>query len=69
MTERPWLSVSSNPPPNGEKVETKIDDGVTVRNIQPLRREGRLWFTDGMYVYYTPTHWRELAKWMGEKRR
>jgi hypothetical protein len=44
-------------------VNTRIDDGRGVRNEQPLKRSGRLWWTaDGtVYVYYTPTHWKPLA--------
>lgn len=40
---------------------TKVDDEKGVRNEQELKRQGNLWFVpDGsMYVYYTPTHWRE----------
>lgn len=43
-------------------METKIDDSNGCRNVQKLKRKGRLWFfPDGsMYVYYTPTHWRQL---------
>jgi hypothetical protein len=50
--------------PEGVTVETKIDDGKGVRNVQDLRRWGSLWwFTDGsMYVYYQPTHWREITR-------
>lgn len=42
---------------------TKIDDDGGVRNEQALRRSRNLWFVpDGsMYVYYRPTHWRELT--------
>lgn len=49
-------------PPENLVVETKIDDGVFVRNEQPLYRYKNLWYVpDGsMYVYYTPTHWREI---------
>jgi len=48
--------------PQGVVVMTRIDDAEGVRNQQPLRRSGRLWFvpSGGMYVYYTPTHWRPL---------
>jgi hypothetical protein len=47
--------------PEGIAVLTKIDDGNGCRNVQELRRVGRLWwFTDmSMYVHYTPTHWAE----------
>jgi hypothetical protein len=45
--------------PEGVTVMTKIADSLGERNVQTLRRRGRLWWTpDGaMYVYYTPTHW------------
>lgn len=44
--------------PDGEVVLTKIDDENGERNVQRLKRKGRLWFTpdEAMYVYYTPTH-------------
>jgi hypothetical protein len=29
--------------------------------VQKLRREGRLYFTGGLYVYYQPTHWAEAT--------
>ena len=50
--------------PEGVAVETKIDDGRGVRNMTPLRKQDRLWwFPDmSMYVYYQPTHWREIAR-------
>lgn len=53
-----WRPVATAP--EGVVVETKIDDKDGVRNVQTLKRQGRLWFyPDGsMYVYYTPTHWR-----------
>ncbi len=49
--------------PKSVVVLTKIDDGKGVRNEEPLKRLGNLWyFPDGsMYVYYTPTHWQPLA--------
>ena len=56
-----WIAVKDELPPEGETVNTKIDDSKGERNVQPLKRRGRLWFfdDDSMYVYYTPTHWRE----------
>jgi hypothetical protein len=61
MTDATWIPAAERLPPEGAVVATKIDDGTGVRNEQPLKRVGRLWFfPDGsMYVYYTPTHWRE----------
>jgi hypothetical protein len=55
-----WTALVDALPPEGEVVETKIDDVRGVRNEQPLKRQGTLFFfPDGsMYVYYTPTHWR-----------
>lgn len=60
MSEREWQDVSSAP--EGVVVDTKIDDEQGARNVQTLRRRGRLWwFPDGiMYVYYEPTHWRPV---------
>lgn len=54
-----WQPISTAP--EGRTVKTKIDDEKGVRNETTLKRRGRLWFTpdDAMYVYYTPTHWKE----------
>lgn len=59
-----WYRTSDAIPPAGLVVDTKIDDAKGVRNEQPLKRGGRLWFFEdgGMYVYYTPTHWRYRAE-------
>lgn len=56
-----WIKTSCKLPPEETIVETKIDDGKGCRNVQKLKRRGRLWFfSDGsMHVYYTPTHWRK----------
>lgn len=56
-----WKTTDSAP--DGIEVETKIDDAAGVRNEQTLRRRGNLWWTPNgeMYVYYTPTHWREKS--------
>lgn len=61
MIERWWIETTKCQPPEGEVVETKIDDAKGCRNEQPLYRQGRLWFFPdaSMYVYYTPTHWRQ----------
>ena len=47
-------------PEDGKVAETKIHDQRGQRNYQRLKRMGRLWFlpNGGIYVYYTPTHWR-----------
>ena len=54
-----WISVTKKLPPDGDEVNTKIDDGISSRNEQSLVRQGKLWFFPdrSMYVYYTPTHW------------
>ena len=63
-TEVKWIKVSEQTAPEGELVETKLDDHNGCRNVQVLRRNGNLWFTsdDSMYVYYTPTHWHPISK-------
>lgn len=57
-----WISLSSSLPPEGKVVQTKIDDTAGCRNEANLIRKGNLWFFSdmSMYVYYTPTHWRNL---------
>jgi hypothetical protein len=62
-----WQSIDTAP--EGEVVETKIDDEHGVRNEQRMKRKGRLWwFEDGsMYTYYTPTHWRHAKGKPGEQ--
>jgi hypothetical protein len=53
-----WQPISTAP--EGIAIMTKIDDECGMRNEQPLKRRGNLWFLtdDSMYVYYTPTHWK-----------
>lgn len=57
-----WKTVDTAP--DRRVVMTKIHDGDGERNIQPLKRDGNLWWlSDGsMYVYYTPTHWMEIPE-------
>jgi hypothetical protein len=59
--EATWVSCDVALPADGELVDTKIDDADGCRNEQTLTRHGRLWFLPGagVYVYYTPTHWRK----------
>ncbi len=59
-----WIPCERLLPPDGELVETKIDDSKVSRNEQTLKRERNLWFVadGGMYVYYMPTHWRPLSQ-------
>jgi hypothetical protein len=58
---REWKATKDVRPAEGVVVETMIADELGVRNVANLKRSGNLWFfPDGsMYVYYTPTHWRE----------
>jgi len=58
-TTRKWRSIETAA--GGVVVETKADDAGGERNVQKLKREGRLWWTPDNYmcVYYQPTHWRE----------
>lgn len=60
--DNPWIDCNNRMPPDGFSVKTKIDDDLGVRNEQVLKRRGRLWWfpDDSMYVYYSPTHWKQL---------
>lgn len=51
-----WRNIEDTPP-EGVEVWTKIEDATGERMVQQLVRRGNLWFSDGMYVYYSPTHW------------
>jgi hypothetical protein len=60
-----WIETSRMLPPIGKIVDTKIDREGDVSNEWQLKRggeNGRLWFfpEGGMYVYYTPTHWKSI---------
>lgn len=67
MAEKtPWKPIadaSGYLAPDGVIVETKISDENGERNYALLRRRGSLWwlYDNSMYVYYTPTHWRDLV--------
>ena len=53
-----WQTIDTAP--ENVEVLTKIDNADGCRNERTLTRKGNLWFThptDGMYVYYRPTHW------------
>ena len=56
-----WISTTQSLPETGVVVDTKIDNEKGCRNETKLMRQGNLWFfPDGsMYVYYTPTHWKD----------
>jgi hypothetical protein len=58
-----WHPVTDDIPAEDVVVVTRLDDHKGVRNEQPLRRVGRLWyFPDGSaHVQYDPTHWRPLS--------
>jgi hypothetical protein len=59
-----WTKCSTELPPEGEVVNTKIDDERGCQNEVTLKRRGNLWWTpDGaMYVCYTPTHWQRESR-------
>ena len=61
MNSENWNSISTAP--EDEVVLTKIDDRDGERNVQKLIKYRNLWFfpDKSMYVYYTPTHWKELV--------
>jgi hypothetical protein len=62
MSDESWISIIDRLPKEGVEVLTKIDNEKGCRNITTLRRQGNLWFFPdmSMYVYYTPTHWKEI---------
>ena len=53
-----WIATIERLPPEHEVVEAADSGG----HVQPLLRQGRLWFFPdmSMYVYFTPTRWRPL---------
>ena len=55
-----WIRVNEQLPCDHMIVETKIDDKLGIRNVCNLIRIKNLWYLENMsmYVYYTPTHWR-----------
>ena len=57
-----WITCKSYLPPNGIEVMTKIDDEKGCRNETTLKRQNSLWFFPdmSMYVYYEPTHWKQI---------
>jgi predicted homoserine dehydrogenase-like protein len=57
-----WIRITPDrQPPEGIFVLTKIDDQNGSRNIQKLKRQNNLYFgDDGLYVYYTPTHYTHM---------
>ena len=42
-----WISVKEQMPPTAKIVETKVDDGKWVRNIQKLIYDRNLWWQIG----------------------
>lgn len=56
-----WIPVKEKLPPERQSVLTKIDDEKYSRNEQCLIYYKNHWFFPdmSMYVYYTPTHWKE----------
>ena len=59
-----WISIKDKLPSDGQLVQTKIDDKNETRNeTQLIYKDGLWWFSNMlMYVYYRPTHWREIEK-------
>jgi hypothetical protein len=56
-----WYIVKFTEVPQNIPLRTKIDDEKGERNVQILTKRGNLWYaTDGLYVYYTPTHWQYI---------
>jgi hypothetical protein len=62
MNNNQWIPLYLLKPNTNRIVETKISDSKGERNIANLRFEKNHWWHDdmSMYVYYAPTHWREI---------
>ncbi len=56
-TNKKYTSNDFMLPPDGVLVHTMISDEHGERCHQKMTRKGNLYFSDGMYVYYKPTHW------------
>ena len=56
-----WHKCSDKLPPEGIEVQVIIDDANGQRNESCLVRQGTLWFSGDTYMYWRPTHWRELT--------
>lgn len=56
-----WNRCGDVLPPENKPVETRINDSGGVRNEAILVRHNNLWWFEdmSMYVYYSPTEWRE----------
>ena len=65
MTTDNWEAIPETQPAQGVAVLTKIDGAGGPRNEQVLVRDENLWFLPdmsmSMYVYYTPTHFKEQS--------
>ena len=59
---RTWNKTSEVKPKDDRLVETMVVRDGNVSNVSKLRYHNNLWwlFSNDMYVYYTPTHWRYL---------
>ena len=54
-----WNNIKQVSPPLKKEILTKISDEHGDRNEQVLRFDGSNWWSsDGTYVWYTPTHWK-----------
>lgn len=60
----PWIDVARIKPPQGEVIETKIDDAKGRRNVKKLCLRGAQWWEADLKskVRYKPTHWRRILK-------
>lgn len=52
-----WKEIDKNTPENVELTTAIIENGEE-RNIEKLTKRGNLWWSGGMYIYYTPTHYK-----------
>lgn len=64
-----WIKTTDKLPERNVVVETKMDDFEGTSKNRKLKLIGCLWYTpdEGMYVYYSPTHWRPVKDLDEEK--
>lgn len=56
-----WKKINNTVIVEGKYYLTCIQQFGEITNVQKMKRVGNLWWTDdGMYVYYTPSHIKEV---------
>lgn len=57
-----WTKINKELIVEGKYYLTCIHKFGEITNVQKMKMVGNLWFTeDGMYVYYTPSHFKQIV--------